>query len=208
MHALPDAGYNAGIVVVNGPPVLRTGDAAVLRLTIANRSPIEWRHDIPAGRHICIANHWLFADGSIAAADDGRAYLPRTLAPGECVDVSLAVHAPEVPGHYRVEVDLVQERVCWFAEKGSPTARVDVDVQARIAPSPLPAVQPVPRRPSLLQRLRRCIRGGTPTFEMHVISRAEVEETIRAAGGQLLHAIDDNAAGERWLSYTYVCRKS
>ena len=28
---------------------------------------------------------------------------------------------------------------------------------------------------------------------------------IKAAGGRLLHAIDDGAAGYRWLSYTYIC---
>ena len=50
-------------------------------------------------------------------------------------------------------------------------------------------------------------RRGTPTFEMHVVPRAEVERVIRAHGGELLQAIDDNAAGDRWLSYTYVCRK-
>ena len=42
---------------------------------------------------------------------------------------------------------------------------------------------------------------------MHVVPRAIVEGTVRANGGDLLHAIDDNAAGERWLSYTYVCRR-
>jgi hypothetical protein len=54
----------------------------------------------------------------------------------------------------------------------------------------------------------RPLRGGTPSFEMHVVPRPEVEDVIRASGGELLHAIDDGAAGYRWLSYTYVARKS
>jgi hypothetical protein len=48
---------------------------------------------------------------------------------------------------------------------------------------------------------------GTPTFEMHVVPRDEVQELVRKSGGVLLHAIDDNAAGERWISYTYICRR-
>ena len=43
---------------------------------------------------------------------------------------------------------------------------------------------------------------------MHTIPRPQVEETIRRAGGHLIQAIDDNAAGPGWLSYTYVCRRS
>ena len=133
---------------------------------------------------------------------------PRTLAPGEHVDVELGVQAPGEPGSYLVDVDLVQERVCWFAERGSPTARAPVSVGPDVAaPEAPPAAVPV-LRPSLLQRIRRRIRGGTPDFEMHVVPRATVEDTVRVNGGVLLHAIDDNAAGERWVSYTYVCRRS
>jgi hypothetical protein len=43
---------------------------------------------------------------------------------------------------------------------------------------------------------------------MHVVPRSEVERAIERRGGTLLHAIDDGAAGYRWLSYTYVARKS
>jgi len=62
-------------------------------------------------------------------------------------------------------------------------------------------------RASLLRRWLRPLRGGTPTFEMHVVPRAQVEAAITRSGGSLLHAIDDGAAGYRWLSYTYVARK-
>lgn len=118
------------------------------------------------------------------------------------------MHAPQTPGSYLVDVDLVQERVCWFAERGSPTARAAVAVRPAVTPPEAPPAAAVPvRRPSLLRRVRRWIRGGTPDFEMHVVLRTVVEEAIRANGGELLHAIDDNAAGERWLSYTYVCRR-
>jgi 2-polyprenyl-3-methyl-5-hydroxy-6-metoxy-1,4-benzoquinol methylase len=209
MHALPESGYRAGIAIASCPTALDTSSRAVLALTVTNRSPIEWRHDIPAGRHICIANHWLHMDGSTAMADDGRAYLPRTLAPGEGVAVELGVQAPSIPGSYLVDVDLVQERVCWFAERGSPTARAAITVRAAAtAPVPPPLGEPPARRPSLLRRIRRRLRGGTADFEMHVVPRARVEDTIRGNGGSLLHAIDDNAAGERWLSYTYVCRRA
>lgn len=207
MHALPDEGYRARIEILDPPRGLETSERVEIDLRLTNQSPVTWPHDIPAGRHICIANHWLNADGSPAVPDDGRAYLAETLAAGETADVRLAIQAPPTSGSYVLEIDLVQERVCWFAERGSTTARAAIDVRAsRVAPSP-PRPPAPPLRPSLIQRLRRWYRGGAPTFEMYVLPRDLVEDTVRRSGGEVLHAIDDNAAGERWLSYTYVCRK-
>lgn len=208
LHALPDDGYRAEIMVSDAPGRLAAGERTTINLRVVNRSAATWRHDIPAGRHICIANHWRHADGSTAVADDGRAYLPVTLHPGESADVALVVQAPAIEGEYELEIDLVQERVCWFAERGSPTARVAIRVQPSSPPKTIEGNALAPDRSSLWQRLRRWYRGGTPTFEMCVVPRESVEATILANGGRLLHAIDDNAAGERWLSYTYVCRKT
>src|SRR6516225_4140229 len=109
-------------------------------------------------------------------------------------------------GHHTLEVDLVQERVCWFAERGSTTARVPVvTAGVPIVAKPLKAAEGPGEdghRAPFLRRWLRPFRRGTPTFEMHVIPRMEVEAVIKRSGGTLLHAIDDGAAGYRWLSYT------
>jgi hypothetical protein len=118
-------------------------------------------------------------------------------------------------GRERLEVDLVQEYVTWFAQKGSPTARAQIDV-IRAAPRPAPDDEtaiapepsvPAPRRGSVVRRLLNRLRGGTPSFEMHVLPREDVERVIAESGGLLLKAVDDNFAGPRWLSYTYICRR-
>jgi SAM-dependent methyltransferase len=211
-YRLPDAAYSARLSLIDPPTILQPGGRVTLRLTVTNESPNPLAHDIPAGRHICIANHWLRADGSVEIADDGRAKLPKTLAPGGRCEVELAVHAPAEPGDHILEIDLVQERVCWFAEKGSRTARLPVVTAgpAIVTDASPVATEPLdnPPRASLLHRLLRPLRRGTPTFEMHVVPRADVEAAIVRSGGTLLHAIDDGAAGYRWLSYTYLARKS
>jgi hypothetical protein len=158
----------------------------------------------------------------MAIFDDARAFLPRTIGPGERFEVPLRVQAPGEAGEYVLEIDLVQEFVCWFAEKGSNTARSAVKVCANAAAEPdAPAASAVateshaglwnaaPSRPatSIVDWIMRRFRSGSPSFEMHTIARPQVEEAVRIAGGQLVHAIDDNAAGARWLSYTYVCRR-
>jgi SAM-dependent methyltransferase len=210
-YRLPDGAYAVRILPIDMPATLRPGEAATVRLTVTNESSHTLAHDIPAGRHVTIANHWLRTGGSVLVADDGRAMLPETLAPGDTCEVRLGVHAPTEPGDHVLEIDLVQERVCWFAEKGSPTARLSVAIVGSPVPPALQAEPPAHHdRPahSLLRRVLRPFRRGTPTFEMHVVPRADVEAAIERGGGTLLHAIDDGAAGYRWLSYTYVARKS
>ncbi len=69
------------------------------------------------------------ADGQTLVTDmDGRYGLQRDLRPGEEEDVPLVVTAPKEPGDYVLEVDLIQEQVAWFSDKGSPTARAKVTV--------------------------------------------------------------------------------
>ena len=257
-HALPDRAFAADIAFVNRPATLEAGSETTLRLRVSNRSKHVWPHDIPAGRHICLGNNWVHQDGAHHVYDDGRAFLPNEVRPGETVEMLLAVRAPAVAGRYVLEADLVQEHVAWFAGKGSSPARLDIRVvdatsavgnglDAAAAPTPpedrasvsvfdsvaadgrpagsTSAVSPTtdgdserdapspglirPRAP-LWKRVLRRVRGGTPgtpTFEMHVVPRDRVEKVIRASGGRLLKAVDDNAAGPGWLSYTYVCRK-
>jgi hypothetical protein len=45
--------------------------------------------------------------------------LPRAVAPGRSLTLDLLIHAPAQPGVYTVKVDLVDQKVCWFEEKGS-----------------------------------------------------------------------------------------
>jgi hypothetical protein len=59
---------------------------------------------------------------------DGRLGISKDLKPGEEVELPLLITAPKEPGDYILEVDLVQEQVGWFSDKGSPTARTKVTV--------------------------------------------------------------------------------
>ena len=206
-HGLPASGYAAGISVLECPRSLQPSEAAMVRVAVTNLGNAVWPNDIPAGRHITVANHWLSPGGEVVVADDARARLTATMAPGSRAEIELAVRAPDAAGEYLLEIDLVQERICWFAERGSSTAKARVSVAGVPAPKPEAAPEQ-PRREPLLTRIANWFRRGTPSFEMHTVPRDTVERAIAASGGTLLHAIDDNAAGERWRSFTYVARKA
>ena len=48
--------------------------------------------------------------------------------PGEESEMTLLITAPKEPGEYIIELDMVQEAVSWFGDKGSPTTKAKVTV--------------------------------------------------------------------------------
>jgi hypothetical protein len=45
--------------------------------------------------------------------------MPRALAPGEETSVIIEHGVPAEPGPYSLKIDLVDQHVCWFEERGS-----------------------------------------------------------------------------------------
>ena len=114
---------------------MRSGQKETVRVKIKNASDLIWwakgaalntRSDNKF--YIAAGNRWLKSDGSLLTNMDGRYGLNKDLKPGEETEVPLLVTAPKDPGEYTLEVDLVQEGVAWFSEKGSATAKVKVTV--------------------------------------------------------------------------------
>jgi len=92
----------------------------------ARGGPINTRPDNKF--YLAAGNRWLKSDGSLLTNMDGRYGIGKDLKPGEETEVPLTVTAPKGPGDYILEVDLVQEQVSWFSEKGSPTAKTRITV--------------------------------------------------------------------------------
>jgi hypothetical protein len=132
---LPDDGFKAQITLPDPPAKLRAGEKARVQVHITNASDVFWwarggetntRDDNKF--YLAAGNRWLKTDGSLVTDMDGRYGIGKDLKPGEETEVPLLVTAPKEPGDYLLEVDLVQEQVGWFSDKGSPTARAKVTV--------------------------------------------------------------------------------
>ena len=76
--------------------------------------------------------HWLDRLDNPIVWDGTRTRLPHDVAPGETLELELAVTAPRPPGSYRLAFDLVEEHRFWFAEVGAVPLAVDVEVAPRI----------------------------------------------------------------------------
>ncbi|HEV3470925.1 MAG TPA: hypothetical protein VG148_16500 [Pyrinomonadaceae bacterium] len=132
---LPDNGFRAEITLLDPPAKLRAGQKESVQVRVRNASGVQWWarggeiNNRPDNKfYLAAANRWLEAGGKLVTDMDGRYGIGKDLGPGEQTEVPLLVTAPKEPGDYTLEVDLVQEQVSWFSDKGSPTARTKITV--------------------------------------------------------------------------------
>jgi SAM-dependent methyltransferase len=201
---LEDGSHVAGVSVGerSRPVELKPGEKTVVTVTVRNDSPFAWSSAAPVNA----GNHWLNGQGAIIALDDGRTPLGRSLGPGEEVALEIIATAPDLPGRYLLEVDLVEEGVTWFANRGSPTGRFDVLVKR----------SPAWRRGA--DRLLRAANhsaddGDNPSerdaaFEMHAVPKERVVDVVTSAGGQIVDIERFDVSGPGWESYRYFTAKA
>lgn len=133
--ALPSNGFKAELTLIEPPAKLRSGQKETVRVRVKNASDVMWwARGAPVNPrpdnkfYLAAGNRWLKADGTLQTNMDGRYGLGKDLKPGEEIEVPLVITAPKDPGEYTLEVDLLQEQVSWFSDKGSPTAKAKITV--------------------------------------------------------------------------------
>jgi len=192
---LPPSAARASIECHWTPRIPAPGEVLTLDLVVHNRSELPW----PASARLLVGNHWLAPDGTVLVPDDGRAAIEAPIPAGGRYEITLAVCAPELPGSYLLELDLLQEHRGWFVALGSPTLRLPLAVAA----SPAAVGAPDPRG---FRSADDAIL--VPRMEMHVMSREETVAVIESAGGVVLDVIARDRCGPSVPSYDYVVGRS
>ncbi|TDV50894.1 class I SAM-dependent methyltransferase [Actinophytocola oryzae] len=196
---LPTEGMRARIELLEVPSPVGVGQVAPVRTRVTNVSQHLW----PAGRLIRLGNHWL-ADDEPVRWNDGRTDLPHDLAPDQSVVLELPVVAPDEPGTYDLELDIVQEAVTWWAEVGSTPVRTPVTVVAGTVVE-VPAVsEPQEVRIEPMPAPRGRDDGGMEMFGMDVNL---VRLLFTHCGSEIVNIVPDDMAGAEWESFTYVIRR-
>jgi hypothetical protein len=111
------------------PP--RAGVTGRARLVLENAGTATWRARGRTG--VRLSYHWLDPLGNPIVWDGTRTAPARPVPPGETVELDVPLTAPRPPGRYVLSFDLVEEYRFWFAEVGSTTLDVPVEVAPRIA---------------------------------------------------------------------------
>ena len=128
---LPPTGFKAEITVAQAPARLKVNESVVLDVTVKNLGDAAWpyRGGPGAAGGVLLSYHWLQSGSAVPLVDGIRTNLPSDLAAGASVALRSTVKAPDKPGTYVLEFDMVQEAVAWFKDKGSKPVRFDVKVE-------------------------------------------------------------------------------
>jgi hypothetical protein len=121
---------------------------------VENSSVRTW--EASGTRPFRLGYHLLSDTGHTVSYDGERTSLPHDLAPGESIDIDAWVAAPDEPGTYIVEWDMMQETVAWFSWKGALTSETHLNVEGETVagtaiehtppPTDIHIVQPAPVR--------------------------------------------------------------
>jgi uncharacterized membrane protein (DUF485 family) len=130
--ALPAGAYRARLSVKSPPPTLRAGQQETIYVVVKNASAHAWpARGTDDGKYfVTVGNIWLAGGtGALVNNMDGRTRLVQDLAPAAETEVPLRITAPEAAGAYVLELDVVQEGVTWFKDKGSETLKIRIRVE-------------------------------------------------------------------------------
>jgi hypothetical protein len=147
--ALPDGAFHAAIKVVGlgpGTDLLPYGGGRDLVLAVTHTgsaSPWPSRYGFTSGDGwVRVAVVWVARSNSLVPVADSSVDIPRTVFPGDTVDVRLNLIARDVnglplpPGQYFVRIGLVQEGFSFFSDKGQHTLDLAVSVAPPLRHSP------------------------------------------------------------------------
>jgi SAM-dependent methyltransferase len=195
-EAMPDDAFRATIELKDGPLRIAPGAKATVPVRVTNGSTHTWPAAGKDGWYlVTVGDHWLDAEGERVVNDDARASLAADVEPGETVLVELEVRAPEEPGPYQLEVDLVQEGIAWFGDRGSSTARRPAQV------GPLPWYRRRGRRQE-----NTVPAEEEATMEMYGVPRQEVCAWIEGAGGRVVDVFEwSEISGDQFSDWQRWC---
>ena len=199
------------------PKTMTAGRSAPVVVNVKNAGDTTWPdramgHASGSGiGAVRLAYRWWSADlppTLLAAYGSGRADLAAPLAPGAATTLSIAVDPPASPGHYVLQLELVQELVGWFEDRGATTLKVPVDVKAAEPPAPVALGGPAaPRAPGpVLVRPAIVLSAAPPDqrgLSALVAALAFISIVPLAFGYLIVRRSGSGPAPER-LAWTYV----
>jgi hypothetical protein len=124
--------HAATITLVRGPRVSQPSSQLQFHIRAENSGYTTWlaSGDPETGKGMVqLCAHLLNDDGEEVEWNYGRAALKSDLEAGEAVYFDIYLQAPNRPGRYYVEFDMIAEHLAWFEDLGSTTLRHELFVE-------------------------------------------------------------------------------
>ncbi|HEV7700640.1 MAG TPA: DUF1698 domain-containing protein [Pyrinomonadaceae bacterium] len=121
----------AEIALISAPTRCTPDEQITFKLTARNVGWLIWRanlHDQGQRGTVSLGPH-LMSGQHVTRFGFSRAHLDRDILPGQTADLSLTVTAPDTPGTYTIEFDMISEDLVWFEDLGSPIVRHEFTVK-------------------------------------------------------------------------------
>ncbi|MFZ0544295.1 MAG: NBR1-Ig-like domain-containing protein [Candidatus Promineifilaceae bacterium] len=146
--------YNASFVVPEQLE-LEAGNTIPVTITVSNEGSLYWSSQ--GETPINLGGHWYRVSDDARSDNEARWSLDQNVAPGESLQMTVMLTAPNEAGEYQFEWDLVQEGVVWFSLRngrhftsyvtvlgavGTPTVEREPDTFSNARPT----AHPIPNR--------------------------------------------------------------
>jgi hypothetical protein len=125
--AFPSSDYREEIVALNLPSTLRVNQRVEVRFKVKNLGGATWPSvgNRDSVYQVHLGDRWM-KDGKII--EDARGQLKADLPPGQETEITMVIKAPDIPGNYTLQLDMVHEAVTWFRENGAEPLFVPIVV--------------------------------------------------------------------------------
>ncbi len=122
--------YRATFVGDSTPKLIAPDAQISISVTLQNDSTFTWRAVQGVPNFVRFGYRWFDAAGKLVPVRaDIRTALPRDVAPGQRVTLpNAALVAPPNAGRYSARLDVAEEGVAWFSDRGSPAHNDTINV--------------------------------------------------------------------------------
>jgi uncharacterized protein YcfL len=102
-------------------------DKQLLAVQVSNIGRTTW---IPSQANNTALSYRIYDEKKSLVHEGERIWLPYAIKPGDRIKLDISVTAPDQPGKYTIVIDMIQEGVAWFEDRGSKPCEIQLDVSA------------------------------------------------------------------------------
>jgi len=175
--------YQAKFLKVDIPEMLQNGKY-IVPVVIQNIGNVEWKNDKESTNAVNLSYIWKDKDGNVIMKNEERTPLPQSINKGDKIKIDAMVTAPEKPGDFVLELDLIKEREFWFSEVNSQPYTTTIKIKKKSDFNlKLPKVSVIVVSYNSEKYISQCITSllntKYPNFEIIVVDNASTDKHIQ-----------------------------